>query len=596
MTIGKRMYLGMGILIFLLCVVGAVAYWDLGQVVGAIRGFQDSNQIVIKAMEFEAMQKDYFIAVYEKDFNKRKQLEKRFTELKDEILKAIELVRQHNKTSKENNEINKVHEQIKAYETAWTSILKIISSNESIASEILQKEEMFYKTIEKATLFHAEMVVSSKTLMGLLKGYFTLPTDENWEKTSSILKGFEEVYNQWYERIKASEQLRAVSEEIKAAFLEIKDGASLHHQNELEQHRIIKEMDQHLGNIMKLSKAIGEERTRLLQEQVKRGKLIIMVLAILSVLGGIAYSYISSKRTSDALKGVANRLFTASEEMKEATEQVASSSQSLAEGASEQASAIQETASALEELSSMSKANSQRAQEAAREIQETKGIVEKANHRMVELEKAVGLISRSASETQKIIKTIEEIAFQTNLLALNAAVEAARAGEAGAGFAVVADEVRRLAMKATESAKVTSRLIGEMIGAVEKGTEIASFTKGAFEENLNSTSRVYELVQEIALSSQEQANGVEQINKAISEMDKVVQQTASSAEESAGAAAEMRAKAEEVLSQVSYLRKLSGIYNANNHDKESPLIRSPKALPMLPDSDKRPKLPMSNKR
>ena len=85
-------------------------------------------------------------------------------------------------------------------------------------------------------------------------------------------------------------------------------------------------------------------------------------------------------------------------------------------------------------------------------------------------------IAQASADTQKIVKTIDEIAFQTNLLALNAAVEAARAGEAGAGFAVVADEVRNLAMRAAEAAKNTSGLMEDIVRKVKNGEKLVGVT------------------------------------------------------------------------------------------------------------------------
>src|SRR6202012_5871046 len=104
---------------------------------------------------------------------------------------------------------------------------------------------------------------------------------------------------------------------------------------------------------------------------------------------------------------------------------------------------------------------------------EAQSAANKGNMAMDRMSQAIDQIQKSAGETGKIIKVIDEIAFQTNLLALNAAVEAARAGEAGKGFAVVAEEVRNLAMRSAEAAKNTSALIEGSVNNAKNGVTIA---------------------------------------------------------------------------------------------------------------------------
>ena len=77
----------------------------------------------------------------------------------------------------------------------------------------------------------------------------------------------------------------------------------------------------------------------------------------------------------------------------------------------------------------MTKQNAENARYANELMQQTVEIVKRAKSSMGDMTKAMSEIKVASSETVKIVKTIDEIAFQTNLLALNAAVEAARAGD-----------------------------------------------------------------------------------------------------------------------------------------------------------------------
>jgi methyl-accepting chemotaxis protein len=235
--------------------------------------------------------------------------------------------------------------------------------------------------------------------------------------------------------------------------------------------------------------------------------------------------------SKDEIGMLSQSVDTMRQKMGEAVGSSVETSQVLSEAASEQAASLEETSSSLEEMASMIKSNADSTAKANGLMTGAKETIEKANASMSQLTVSMKEIASASEQTQKIVKTIDEISFQTNLLALNAAVEAARAGEAGAGFAVVAEEVRNLALRAAEAAKNTSNLMGDIVGKIQAGEKLVYTTNQDFVEMRTSSNKVVELMGGIASASQEQSQGIEQINTAILQMNQVTQQNAASAEE-----------------------------------------------------------------
>ncbi|MBU0681592.1 MAG: CZB domain-containing protein [Proteobacteria bacterium] len=314
-------------------------------------------------------------------------------------------------------------------------------------------------------------------------------------------------------------------------------------------------------------------------------KIMVTIVAVMAILAGLVMGFLTTRGIVKVLSTISSNMADMATEVVGASNHVSRSSQTLAEGASEQAAALEETSSSLEEISSMTKNNVENARQANTLATEASVVVIKANDSMGELTVAMEEISQASEATSKIIKTIDEIAFQTNLLALNAAVEAARAGEAGAGFAVVADEVRNLAMRAAAAAKDTANLIEGTVKKVHGGNTLLAKTNENFTSVTESSSKIAQLVNEITMASEEQATGIGQINTATNEMDKAVQQTAASAEESASAAEELNAQAESMNAIVRDLAMLLGVtQDARTGRSSHPAPRqggraAPKALP-----------------
>jgi methyl-accepting chemotaxis protein len=238
-----------------------------------------------------------------------------------------------------------------------------------------------------------------------------------------------------------------------------------------------------------------------------------------------------------------------------ATQQVTANLQSLSTGASEMMSTIQNIAS--------------NANEAAKVAASAVGAAQAANA-------TVARLGQSSVEIGMVIKDITTIAQQTNLLALNATIEAARAGEAGKGFAVVANEVKELAKQTAKATEDISRkiaaiqldtkdavsAIGTVDGVIAQINNISAIIATAVEEQSATTN-------EMTRNTNEAASGAGDISVNIGGVAQAAEGTSSRAQESQKAAQEMAS----VAGQLSALMHQFKIERADRRTDVSIAVR-----------------------
>lgn len=253
---------------------------------------------------------------------------------------------------------------------------------------------------------------------------------------------------------------------------------------------------------------------------------------------------IAEEHIAESLSSTIAKIGEVADQVAGGAEQVSGGAQALSQGATQQASSIEELAATINEISSNINSAAQNADEANEQSEQVTGSVMESNDQMRQMASAMDDISLSSRQINKIIKTIEDIAFQTNILALNAAVEAARAGEAGKGFAVVADEVRNLASKSAEAAKNTTAMIEGSIAAVDNGAKIAKKAAKSMIEVADGTKTIRKQIAGVSESSAEQASAMGQISMGVEQISSVVQTNSATAQQSAAASEELAGQAQ----------------------------------------------------
>jgi len=242
----------------------------------------------------------------------------------------------------------------------------------------------------------------------------------------------------------------------------------------------------------------------------------------------------------DKLRAIVTDVRSSADNVAAGSQQLSAGSESLSQGTTEQAAAAEQASSSVEEMNATIKQNADNASQ-------TEKLAIKSALDAAESGDAVNRSVSAMKDIAKKITIIEEIARQTNLLALNAAIEAARAGDHGKGFAVVASEVRKLAERSQTAAEEISQLSASSVEVAEKAG--AMLTK--LVPDIEKTS---ELVQEISAASKEQTMGADQINNAIQQLNQVIQQNAGASEEMASTSEELSAQAEQLQTTILFFK------------------------------------------
>lgn len=258
--------------------------------------------------------------------------------------------------------------------------------------------------------------------------------------------------------------------------------------------------------------------------------------------------YTIQSEHSDKYVGDFEQLLTAMRGMRDAmvhTIQMIgeASSQSMAEGATEQAGAVQQLQATITDITSNIEQSADQAQIAYDQAKQYAAEAEDSSAEMKAMVDAMARIDETSKKIGNIISEIEDIASQTNLLSLNASIEAARAGEAGRGFAVVADQIRQLAEQTTKSAVDTRDLIEGALQEIAEGNTAADHAAESIGNVVNGIQQIAESSKHISDVAKTQANAMDQAEQGVNQISEVVQSNSASAEETSATSQELSAQA-----------------------------------------------------
>ncbi|OES45467.1 hypothetical protein BA724_17590 [Domibacillus iocasae] len=218
-----------------------------------------------------------------------------------------------------------------------------------------------------------------------------------------------------------------------------------------------------------------------------------------------------------------NTLFASFQELTEASDQIASVTQTEAMGAEDRSRHLESLTKLMREMAEAVEQMNQETRQIKEMATETSHLSQSGSEQVNIISKQIQSIKHNGQISQEnlsdlnsklariseIVELIRNVSSQTNLLSLNASIEAARAGEAGKGFAVVAQEIQKLAQQTATSAQDITATVEEINEQTNKvlalnETNVEDVMKGVelIENSGQLFTRIFSSVEDLEMRSE----------------------------------------------------------------------------------------------